>query len=477
MQSGSVSGHWSGADTKPNAEEVVNLSLLNAFDYTIWKSGFRGSIQKFQTPMRYLIDTSVFSAFMILCVVMNTIVLAINYYGIDPETNLILDDFNLAFTILFTIEMVMKIWGLGVLGYFRVKQNVFDCIVVILSLLEISLLSNSGMSALRSIRVFRAFRVLRVARLFRYMRYMQRIVGAISKAIQNFLYMGLLLALFTVVFTLMGMQLFGGEFNFSDGKPRSNYDNFYWSFLTTFQLLTMENWHNVLYNGMRTYLGDYACIYFIVWIFFGNYILLNLFLAILLDSFENLDSDEDIDNEELMLLDTEKQALNKQKTALNFSRRKQKKIDQILKQIEAIKEEESMESGSVSVDALFRSKQMKPLFVGNYCQRSFSVFPKSSPIRAFCYRITNSSKFETCILLLIAVSTLKLIWETYLLDEPAGSMKLEVSTDLDIILTVLFTIEFLLKSTSLGFILGKGTYLRDCWNISTSLSSLFHSLT
>jgi hypothetical protein len=46
----------------------------------------------------------------------------------------------------------------------------------------------------------------------------------------------LLLFLFIVIFALLGMQLFGGKFNFPDGKPRSNFDTFYQSLLTVFQV-------------------------------------------------------------------------------------------------------------------------------------------------------------------------------------------------------------------------------------------------
>lgn len=39
---------------------------------------------------------------------------------------------------------------------------------------------------------------------------------------------------FIFIFTLLGMQVFGGQFDFPDGKPRGNYDTFIVAFLTTF---------------------------------------------------------------------------------------------------------------------------------------------------------------------------------------------------------------------------------------------------
>ena len=64
--------------------------------------------------------------------------------------------------------------------------------------------------------------------------------------------------------------------------------------MTIFQVLTGEDWNAVMYDGMRT-TGTWACLYFILLVVIGNYIVLNLFLAILLDNFSGLDKDEEED--------------------------------------------------------------------------------------------------------------------------------------------------------------------------------------
>ena len=77
---------------------------------------------------------------------------------------------NIVFTSIFTVEMVLKLTGLGIQGYFRDNMNYIDGLVVILSLVELIFISrSSAFSAFRAIRIFRAFRILRVARLFRYL--------------------------------------------------------------------------------------------------------------------------------------------------------------------------------------------------------------------------------------------------------------------------------------------------------------------
>ena len=144
---------------------------------------------------------------MTICVVANTVVLAMDHHGIDSEWESINTDLNFTFTIIFIIEMGLKLIGKGVTGYCRDKMNYIDGAVVVLSLVELIFLegSSSAVSAFRTIRIFRTFRVLRVARLFRHLKSMNEIIKAISNSLSNFVYLALLLFLFLLIFALLGM--------------------------------------------------------------------------------------------------------------------------------------------------------------------------------------------------------------------------------------------------------------------------------
>lgn len=136
--------------------------------------------------------------------------------------------------------MMLKLVGLGFIGYFRDVMNYLDAAVVIFSCIELAFLS--GNSSFTAFRTFRIFRVLRVARLFRYMHSMAAILQVLSSSISNFIYLALLLLLFTLIFALLGMQIFGGKFDFEEGSPRANFDQFNIAFVTVFQVLSLENW-------------------------------------------------------------------------------------------------------------------------------------------------------------------------------------------------------------------------------------------
>ena len=131
----------------------------------------------------------------------------------------------------------------------------------------------------------------------------------------------MLMFLFIIIFSLLGTQVFGGKFGDDISElPRGNYDTFEIAFITVFQVLTMENWQTVLFDSMKNDSPNkyVVAVYYILWIFIGNFILLNLFLAILLDSF--LDGDEvemDDDEIEMKLKKKRQRAIEKKKRQNN----------------------------------------------------------------------------------------------------------------------------------------------------------------
>ena len=84
-------------------------------------------------------------------------------------------------------------------------------------------------------RVFRTFRVLRVTRLLRGLESMVLIVNVVIKSIESFMYITILMFTFVFIYALLGMQVFGGKYNFGDEEPaRGNYDTFQIAFVTVY---------------------------------------------------------------------------------------------------------------------------------------------------------------------------------------------------------------------------------------------------
>jgi hypothetical protein len=105
----------------------------------------------------------------------------------------------------------------------------------------------------------------------------------------------MLLMLFIFIYALLGMQIFGGGFNDPEvvGTVRYNYDSFLSAFITSFIMLTTENWNSIMFYAFSgTTPQALIAVYFVSCIFIGNWMLLNLFLAILLDSFSQVEEED-----------------------------------------------------------------------------------------------------------------------------------------------------------------------------------------
>lgn len=125
------------------------------------------------------------------------------------------------------------------------------------------------------------------------MKSMQLIVAVMVWSMSSFVYLALLLILFVFIYALLGMQTFGGNMTIDGYTPRLNFDTFNWAFLTSFVIMTNENWNSILYDCLWADVTPFITIpYMISWIFIGNFMLLNLFLAILLDAFSEEDEEE-----------------------------------------------------------------------------------------------------------------------------------------------------------------------------------------
>lgn len=141
--------------------------------------------------------------------------LAIDRYGIDNNTATFLEWANKIFTYIFISEMGMKLIGLGPIKYLKDKMSYLDGTIVLLSIVELIMAGGGGaISAFRSIRIFRIFRVLRITRLLRAMKTMSLILNALVNSLSALMYLYMLIFLSIFIFTLLGMQIFGGKMDY-----------------------------------------------------------------------------------------------------------------------------------------------------------------------------------------------------------------------------------------------------------------------
>ncbi|XP_041825615.1 voltage-dependent N-type calcium channel subunit alpha-1B [Melanotaenia boesemani] len=253
-------------------------------------SYFRRKEKRIRFFIRRMVKAQSFY-WIVLCLVgLNTLCVAIVHYNQPDWLTTALYTAEFVFLGLFLTEMTLKMYGLGVRNYFHSSFNCFDFGVIVGSIFEV-IWDMIKPGASFGISVLRALRLLRIFKVTKYWNSLRNLVVSLLNSMKSIISLLFLLFLFIVVFALLGMQLFGGQFNFEDETPSTNFDTFPAAILTVFQILTGEDWNAVMYHGIESQggvrRGMFSSIYFIVLTLFGNYTLLNVFLAIAVDNLAN----------------------------------------------------------------------------------------------------------------------------------------------------------------------------------------------
>uniref|UniRef100_A0A8D1RMC0 Voltage-dependent L-type calcium channel subunit alpha n=1 Tax=Sus scrofa TaxID=9823 RepID=A0A8D1RMC0_PIG len=454
---------------------------------------------------RAAVKSSIFYWLVIFLVFLNTLTIASEHYNQPRWLTEVQDTANKALLALFTAEMLLKMYSLGLQAYFVSLFNRFDCFIVCGGILETILVETKVMSPL-GISVLRCVRLLRIFKITRYWNSLSNLVASLLNSVRSIASLLLLLFLFIIIFSLLGMQLFGGKFNFDEMQTRrSTFDNFPQSLLTVFQILTGEDWNSVMYDGIMAYGGPsfpgmLVCIYFIILFICGNYILLNVFLAIAVDNLADAESltsaqkEEEEEKERKKLARTaspEKKQEVVEKPAVEET--KEEKIE--LKSITA--DGESPPATKINMDDLQPNEnedkcsypnpetageedeeepempvgpRPRPLSELHLKEKAvpmpeasaFFIFSPNNRFRLQCHRIVNDSIFTNLILFFILLSSISLAAE-----DPVQhtSFRNHILGNADYVFTSIFTLEIILKMTAYGAFLHKGSFCRNYFNI------------
>ncbi|XP_071587356.1 voltage-dependent T-type calcium channel subunit alpha-1I [Heliangelus exortis] len=265
-----------GASALEKEEEEVEEDGWLKLCSDIWR--------EVRVKLRGIVDSKYFNRGIMIAILVNTISMGIEHHEQPEELTNILEISNVVFTSMFSLEMILKLAAFGLFDYLRNPYNIFDSIIVIISIWEIVGQADGGLSVLRT------FRLLRVLKLVRFMPALRRQLVVLMKTMDNVATFCMLLMLFIFIFSILGMHIFGCKFSLrtdtGDTVPdRKNFDSLLWAIVTVFQILTQEDWNVVLYNGMAS-TSPWASLYFVALMTFGNYVLFNLLVAILVEGFQ-----------------------------------------------------------------------------------------------------------------------------------------------------------------------------------------------
>ncbi|XP_077465984.1 voltage-dependent L-type calcium channel subunit alpha-1D isoform X1 [Stigmatopora argus] len=448
---------------------------------------------------RAAVKSVTFYWLVIILVFLNTLTIASEHYNQPDWLTEVQDVANKVLLAMFTLEMLVKMYSLGLQAYFVSLFNRFDCFVVCGGIMETILVELALMSPL-GISVFRCVRLLRIFKVTRHWASLSNLVASLLNSMKSIASLLLLLFLFIIIFSLLGMQLFGGKFNFDETvTKRSTFDNFPQALLTVFQILTGEDWNTVMYDGIMAYGGPASsgmvvCIYFIILFICGNYILLNVFLAIAVDNLADAES-----------LNTAQKEEEEAKMRRNSTKEHRVKITQDTDgetkvPVELLLEEDKelhIDSPVCCVDD--DNEDLPKVPVGPRPKRiseltikeksipipegsAFFIFSSTNPFRVFCHKLINHQIFTNLILVFIMLSSVSLAAEDPIRNFSARNIilgyfdyaftaiftveiLLKILGYADYVFTSMFTFEILIKMTAFGAFLHKGAFCRNYFNL------------
>jgi hypothetical protein len=219
---------------------------------------------------------------------------------------------NYLFSLIFLFEMAIKLSALC-LSYFSSGWNCFDMFLVCASVVDLTLevVGSSGMGGFNPtiLRVLRIFRVARLLRLVRRAKGIRLLLATLASSLPSLCNVGSLLLLLLFVFAVLGVSLFSeltieGDFI----TKNANFRTFSQACLLLFRCVTGESWNGIMHDAMITEEQNPnrcsneagtcgspipALVYFIFFTLIGSFVMLNLVIAVILENFSGLASEDE----------------------------------------------------------------------------------------------------------------------------------------------------------------------------------------
>lgn len=495
--------------------------------------------------VKRLVEHDAFTSFIMFFIGINTVLLAAESHSDDlctelelssagklsgtcqdPDFTDFLEQANVVLSLFFLGEMLLKIWGLGIVVYLSDSFNVFDAFIVITSMVELLIqMGGDDSSGGGFITVLRAGRLFRIFKLARAWEALQQVILTVTRSFEKILPLSIILLLFMFIFSLLGMQMYGGGFLFIGRAgdcysweevengcsiPRANFDTFGVAMVTIFQMMTGEDWNMVMYDGIAA-TGGGSFLYFAIIVVIGNFLILNLFLTILLSGFEDDEEDPEVDAAEMRdkLFEIFKRIDVDNSNTVSVEELKDGLIaDKILSSeeevqqrfggageikfhafMEAFPEYAEIAQGSNEPSFLrkllccLKTTQAPPPATEDLGlqgpggpivdteevippHNAFFCLGPTNPLRSAAFKFIHNSIFENIVLFCIILSSLALAYQspTAHAGPHAKDTAAQVLLIADYVFLAIFTVEMLMKHIALGCVGHGRAYWRDPWN-------------
>ncbi|XP_034548261.1 sodium channel, voltage gated, type VIII, alpha subunit b [Notolabrus celidotus] len=338
------SSEGSTIDIKPDVEEVAVVEVVEEYvdPDACWTDECIAKYKCCDVPITHgwgkhwwflrktcylIVEHNWFETLIIFMILLSSGALAFEDVYIEQRktVKIILEYADRVFTYIFILEMLLKWVAYGFVKYFTNAWCWLDFFIVDVSI--VSLIANalgfSDLGPIKSLRTLRALRPLRALSRFEGMRV---VVNALVGAIPSIMNVLLVCLIFWLIFSIMGVNLFAGKYyycfnetaeeyfqkedvnnktecfalinaNYSEVRWKNvkiNFDNVGAGYLALLQVATFKGWMDIMYAAIDSRRVEdqpvyednlYMYIYFVIFIIFGSFFTLNLFIGVIIDNF------------------------------------------------------------------------------------------------------------------------------------------------------------------------------------------------
>jgi hypothetical protein len=191
-----------------------------------------------------------FDTLIMACIIANTVVMAMGYYGMSAAYAGFIDVMNLVFAAIFTVEAAIKLIAFGLDKYFDDNWNIFDFAIVVGTIAGLLAKWITGSDAGSVATVIRTFRIGRVFRMVKRLGNLRVLFQSIILSLPALMNVGIILVMAMFIFAILGVQLFA-KLEMPEDGTLGGYNHFmtFWSsLLLLLRALTGEAWPDMMYE-------------------------------------------------------------------------------------------------------------------------------------------------------------------------------------------------------------------------------------
>lgn len=371
--------------------------------------------------------------------------MSLEHHGMSEEMQRVMFIITLLFNSIFTVEVALRWFAFGFFRYFRQVTNLIDLGVVVASWSLVTVPSDSPLQIIRALRLLRFYAVFKAFEGLRHW------MVVIRKTLRAAVVLAVVATCAMFVAACLGIQLFGAQFcDLADddrrpddtianclNRPRANFDSFVNAMITSFQIMTGDDWDLVMYNGIRSQ-GHVTAFFFVGWFLLSNLVLVNLVIAIVLSARDDVVAEE-----------------AERREAIEALRKREQENDP--NYYAALEAQERTNRLAREVDDVDEGNTTAQPLDGDEVKEKHGI-------RLVATTLVEYKSLQNAIMLAIFLSSTLIALESpYAAPDTTTATLL---TNSDLAANVFFLLELATKIAAYGFIEGSDSYLRrDGWNI------------